>query len=186
MILAIILQHIPALCRKDVQLSGIRQHFYPEGGWGWVVVFFSSLAHCVTIGLLLSGGMLRLEMMIAFHPAENLQIISVLLIAWSISLIFSPIVTTFCSTYSPRLVAVAGGLIINLAFLFTSFSNQLHQVFISYGLLLPIGCSAVRDSSSIMVGQYFKERRPLAETVVLSGIGVGLTLFSLIYRQALG
>ena len=180
------MQHIPALCRRDVQLSGIRHHFYPEGGWGWVVVFCSSLAHGLTSGLLLSGGILRLEMMRAFHPVDHMQTIGVVVLSWSISLICSPLITFVCSTYSPRLVAVTGGLIINLSFLFTSFAKQFHQVILSYSLLLPIGCSAVRESSSMMVGQYFKEKRPLAEMVVLSGVGLGIILFTSVYKHALG
>ena len=50
-----IFQHIPALGRLDVQNSGIRQHYYPEGGWGWVVVLCTFLCNALTTGLLLSG-----------------------------------------------------------------------------------------------------------------------------------
>ena len=49
------MQHIPALGRSDVQNSAIRQHYYPEGGWGWVVVLSTFLCNALTTGLLLSG-----------------------------------------------------------------------------------------------------------------------------------
>ena len=74
----------------------------------------------------------------------------------------------------------------NLSFLFASFGHQLHQVFISYGLLLGVSCAAVRETSSMMVGQYFKLRRNLAEMWSLSGIGIGILIFSLLYFQAIG
>ena len=38
-----------------------RQHYYPEGGWGWVVTFCSFLANIFTTGLQLSYGVLLLE-----------------------------------------------------------------------------------------------------------------------------
>ena len=50
-----LLQHIPALGRSDVQNSAIRLHYYPEGGWGWVVVLSTFLCNALTTGLLLSG-----------------------------------------------------------------------------------------------------------------------------------
>ena len=44
-------QHIPALGRRDVQMSGIRQHFYPEGGWGWVIAVTAVLVQVIAYGL---------------------------------------------------------------------------------------------------------------------------------------
>lgn len=37
-----------------------------------------------------------------------------------------------------------------------------------------------------MVGQYFKEKREVAEMVVLCGPGFGLLVFSLLYKHAVG
>ena len=74
----------------------------------------------------------------------------------------------------------------NLSFLFASFGHQLHQVFISYGLLFGVSCSAVRETSSMMVGQYFKMRRDLAEMWSVSGVGMGILIFSLLYFQSIG
>ena len=179
-------KHIPALGRRDVQLSGIRHHYYPEGGWGWVVVACSALAQTLTTGLLLAGGVLSLEMSAHFPPTSNLVTSLVTATAWSTSLGVSPIVTHLCRQSSVRLAAVVGGLVMNLAFLFASFGHQLHQVLLSYGLLFPLGCSAVRDASSLMVGQYFKARREVAETVVLGGPGLGLLIFSLLYKRSIG
>jgi hypothetical protein len=195
------LQHIPALGRRDVRMSGIRQHFYTEGGWGWVVVFCrytwhiltrfhrsvpSFLSQCLTTGLLLSGGMLHLEMIKVFLPHDHMRTTWVVVTAWSFSLALSPIVTHICRGHSIRLVAGVGGLIMNLAFLFASFGHKLHQVFLSYGLLFGVGCCAVREASSLMVGQYFKDRREFAEMIVLSGPGIGIIIFSLLYKLSLG
>jgi len=178
-------KHIPALGRRDVQMSGIRQHFYPEGGWGWVVVFCSFLAQCLTTGILLSSGMFNVEMIIHFHPSNPMKTIWVVVTAWSMSLALSPIITHVCRENSIRLVAVVGGLIMNLAFLFASFGHQLHQVFLSYSILFALGCCAVKEASSLMVGQYFKARRELVEMFVLSGPGLGIILFSLLYKQSI-
>ena len=85
-----------------------------------------------------------------------------------------------------RVPRCPGGLSMNLSFLFASFGHQLHQVFISYGLLFGVSCAAVRETSSMMVGQYFKMRRDLAEMWSLSGVGMGILVFSLLYFQAIG
>lgn len=53
-------RHIPALRRRDVDTSTIRQHYYPEGGWGWIVCGVGFLVHLLTSGLQLSFGLLYL------------------------------------------------------------------------------------------------------------------------------
>ena len=51
---------------------------------------------------------------------------------------------------------------------------------------MAISAAAVRDTSSIMVGQYFKMRRDLAEMWSIAGTGIGVLSFSLLYFQAVG
>ena len=179
-------QHIPALYRRDVQLSSIREHVYPEGGWGWVVVFCTTLAHILTSGALLSGGVLARMMVTTFHPVNHIHTTMVVTTAWSVSLLFSPVISHLCQEYSPRLVAVGGGLIINLAFLFTSFATQLHQVLLSYGLLFGVGCCAVRESAMLMIGQYFKDKREVVEMCGIAGVGLGVIIFSILYTEVVG
>ena len=130
--------------------------------------------------------MLHLEMIKTFLPYDHMRTTWVVVTAWSVSLALSPIITHICRVHSIRLVTVVGGLTMNLAFLFASFGHQLHQVFLSYGLLFGVGCCAVREASSLMVGQYFKDRRELAEMIVLSGHGIGIIVFSLLYKISFG
>jgi hypothetical protein len=51
---------VPALRRRDVDTSTIRQHYYPEGGWGWIVCGVGFLVHLLTSGLQLGFGLLYL------------------------------------------------------------------------------------------------------------------------------
>lgn len=50
-----------------------------------------------------------------------------------------------------------------------------------FGLVGGIGTCIVRESSSVVLGEYFRRRRQFVEQVVLAGTGVGVTLFSLLY-----
>lgn len=79
---------------------------------------------------------------------------------------------------STRLTAVVGGLVMALAMLFASFANELHQVVISYGFMFGIGCGMVRETSVLMVSQYFKRKRQNVEIIASMGAGLGLTMFT--------
>ncbi|VVD02385.1 unnamed protein product [Leptidea sinapis] len=87
---------------------------------------------------------------------------------------------------SPRLAALLGGILLPLACLFTSFATQLHQTLLSYGVVLGIGCGLVREAAGIVLGTYFKRRRQFVELVAHAGGGVGIALFSVAYKEAVG
>merc|ERR1719474_1380698 len=93
----------------------------------------------------------------------------------STSQLFSPVIMSFCLHKSPRLAAFLGGLVMALGWLFTSFATQLHQVIISYSLLLGVGCCLVQSSYTVIIGQYFKKRRLHLEIISSAFIGLGVS-----------
>jgi hypothetical protein len=52
------------------------------------------------------------------------------------SLAVSPLVTWFCQSKSTRLAAVVGGLVAALGVLFTSFAENVHQLYFSYATVI--------------------------------------------------
>lgn len=51
------------------QLVTLKQHYYPEGGWGWVVAAVAVVAHLLTHGLHLSSGVFIQELVHKFGPS---------------------------------------------------------------------------------------------------------------------
>ena len=52
-------------------------------------------------------------------------------------------------------------------------------------LKIGVGVGLTRDTSTLMVGQYFKRRRELVEIFLVLGSGMGLSFMSLILRGAM-
>jgi hypothetical protein len=50
----------------------IAQHYYPEGGWGVVVVVCAALVHAISHGLHQAAGIIIVEMRNAFKPKPSL------------------------------------------------------------------------------------------------------------------
>ncbi|KAG8225690.1 hypothetical protein J437_LFUL001722, partial [Ladona fulva] len=177
---------VPALRRHDVKTSTIRQHYYPEGGWGWIVCGCGFLVHLLTTGLQFSYGVLYLEVVKRFGEGSAMDAAWIGVLCFSVSFISAPLVVALCRRKSTRLAAVFGGLVMSLACLFTSFAQQVHQIFLSYGVFLGVGTCLVRETSGLMLGHYFKRRREFVEIVVQAGGGIGVTLFSVFYKEVLG
>ncbi|KAG5871507.1 hypothetical protein JTB14_027170 [Gonioctena quinquepunctata] len=168
------------------QLLTLKQHYYPEGGWGWVVLVCGVIIHILSQGFLSSGGYFYLEILKRFglgvkEPTGWLGAMST-----GVALLISPVTIAFCRRKSTRVTAVMGGLITALGCLFTSFATQFHQLFFSYGTVVGIGVGITRDCSTLMVAQYFKRRREFVEIFIVSGSGVGISTMSLIIRSTIG
>ena len=54
------------------------------------------------------------------------------------------------------------------------------------GFVFGIGVAMVRETSTIMLGNYFKKRRLFVEMVAMSGEGVGIALFSVLLKEGVG
>ncbi|XP_037079520.1 monocarboxylate transporter 2-like [Pollicipes pollicipes] len=162
----------------------IAQHYYLEGHWGWVVALCHALVNVLVHGLQSSFGVMAAPAAEEFRrPPLTVGWLGAMSIA--LSWLLSPLTIAICRRKSTRLTAVLGGLVAALGILFSSFASRFHQLFISYGTIFAVGVSMTRDASTLMVGQYFKRRRELVETVVMSGSGVGLALMSALLQGAI-
>ncbi|KAF5291585.1 hypothetical protein FQR65_LT01898 [Abscondita terminalis] len=185
-------RNIPALRRRDVDTNTIKQHYYPEGGWGWLVCGAAFLAHLLTSGLQFAFGLLYLYVMQFLVKKHQDKEFYQMATAWmgalclSISFFTSPFVVAASRRKSTRIAAVFGGLIFALACLFASFAMQFHQALLSYGVVLGAGAGIVRESAGLVLGHYFKRRREFVEMVAQAGAGVGMALFSVFYKEAVG
>ncbi|KAK7068299.1 hypothetical protein SK128_005232 [Halocaridina rubra] len=178
-------KHIPGLKRHDAKTSTIRQHYYPEGGWGWLICACVFVVHVLTTGLQFSYGVLYTDLLEHLGQEHTMTAGWIGSTSMAVSRLSAPLVVALCRRKSTRLTAVIGGLIMALAILFASFALQIHQVFLSYGLVLGIGVGMTRETANLMLGQYFKRRREFVEIIAQSGCGIGITLFSVFFKESI-
>ncbi|OAD62628.1 Monocarboxylate transporter 10, partial [Eufriesea mexicana] len=160
------------------QLHTLKQHYYPEGGWGWVVMFVGVLVQMLSHGVHGSNGIFLQQVARKFDRRVYLESGWLGAMSTGVALLVSPVTIAFCRRKSTRLTAVLGGLVTALGCLFTSFASQFHQLFFSYGAVVGIGVGMTRDCSTLMVAQYFKRRRELVEIFIVSGSGLGIAVMS--------
>ena len=60
--------------KEEMKQATIRQHYYPEGGWGFVVVIVAIIVQIITHGLQLSFGILILAIKRRWPDAGYVQI----------------------------------------------------------------------------------------------------------------
>ncbi|XP_033361148.1 monocarboxylate transporter 10-like [Bombus vosnesenskii] len=177
---------VPAFRRPGIDVAAMRTHFYPEGGWGWLVCAAGFLALLLTTGMQLAFGLLHVHAVRRFGEEHLMDLAWVGALSTAVSRGSAPLVVGACRRGSTRLTAVIGGLVLALASLFTSFAAELHQVLLSYGVVLGTGAGLVRETADLVLGHYFRKRREFVEMVVQAGTGVGIVLFSVFYREAVG
>ncbi|XP_042878123.1 uncharacterized protein LOC122257113 [Penaeus japonicus] len=66
-------KHIPGLKRHDAKTSTIRQHYYPEGGWGWLICACVFVVHVLTTGLQFSYGVLYTDMLVHVGDGRSMD-----------------------------------------------------------------------------------------------------------------
>ncbi|KAL6447535.1 hypothetical protein ACFW04_000030 [Cataglyphis niger] len=163
----------------------IRQHYYPENGWGWVIVVTGVMVQILATGIQGAAGAWLLLDGTKRYRQTLLNVGWLGAMSTGVALLVSPVTIAFCRRKSTRVTAVLGGLVTALGCLFTSFASQFHQLFFSYGTVVGIGVGMTRDCSTLMVAQYFKRKRELVEIFIVSGSGLGIAVMSAFIKGAI-
>ncbi|KAL8826044.1 MAG: hypothetical protein Q9170_007557 [Blastenia crenularia] len=118
-----------------------------------------------------------------FAGANPAQIDLIGTLAVSLMTIGAPYASAWTKSYSPKTITLVGAAIFALANLLASFGQRLWHFILTQGLLLGCGtCLAYIPAVTIAPG-WFQERRGLAMGIVLSGTGVGGTIWAPLLRS---
>lgn len=60
--------------KEEMKQATIRQHYYPEGGWGFIVLIVAILVQIISHGLQLSYGVLTLAIIKRWHESDFVEI----------------------------------------------------------------------------------------------------------------
>lgn len=117
-----------------------------------------------------------------FADATPAQIDLIGTLGVSLMTIGAPFASAWTKSYSPRSITIIGGIIFAIANILASFSQTLWQFVCTQGLLLGCGtCLAYIPAVTVAPG-WFKEKRGLAMGIVLSGTGIGGTIWAPVLR----
>ena len=126
------------ILRRD-SMRHIGDWFYPDGGWGWCVLFIACVLNIVSMGPVMSGSQvmtLSIQKRTEKESPHSMTPILISVCGFYSSKLFFPFVLPFCQFKSPRLAGVVGGLILSLGWLFISFATRIHQIAITYSLFV--------------------------------------------------
>ena len=109
-----------------VQGSIVFRQYYPEGGWGCVILLTGLVMTILTTGFQMTFSVLVKPAVWKFQPSM-LSFLSLTGLSCSVSMILSPLTVSFCKVYKyipPALPSQAGGLFPVLLFMSLSFRKS--------------------------------------------------------------
>ena len=133
----------------------------PDGGWGWMVVAASFMAHVIADGCGFSFGVLFSELLEVFGESKSTT-------AWigslfvSVPAICGPIASMVANSYGCRTTTILGGFIAALGCFAASYANSIGELCLSFGIVAGFGLSMVFVPAVVVVAFYFEKKRAFA------------------------
>ncbi|XP_046582563.1 monocarboxylate transporter 14-like [Haliotis rubra] len=153
-----------------------------DSGLGWIIVFASFFNHVMFFGINLSFGVIYVFLLEYFDTKRGYT-------AWIGSIptgllsIVAPVTGVLTDKYGCRTVTLIGAVIATSGFVISSFATSIDYLYISYGVLVGIGLGLMYLPSKVIVNQYMKKRRSLANGICSSGGGAGMMAFSTMFQM---
>jgi MFS family permease len=144
--------------------------------YGWVIVAVLAVTMTIASGARFLFGVVLKPVSEQFGW-DRAQLTGAVMASMIVISICQPLVGILVDRIGPKKVLVAGLLLLGLALIPLSMVTQLWQVYLVYGLVMPLGLAAASPVlSTAIVGRWFQEKRGLAMSIATSGSAFGQLL----------
>jgi MFS family permease len=145
----------------------------PKVYYGWIMLFAIALMSFASSGSRFSFGVFVIPMSEELHWGRDQ-----LALAASLNLILAGLLRPMAGLMADRLgskiVVLTGVALGGSALILTSYSHELWQFYLAYGVLLAIGYACASPVTvTTLVGQWFVKRRSLAMSIGSTGTALG-------------
>lgn len=130
----------------------------PDGGYGWMVVVASFVAHLIADGCGFSVGVLFSEWLEVFQESKAKTAFASSLFV-SMPAICGPVASIITNKFGCRLTTVAGGLIAATGCVLSCFAGSIEVICITFGVISGFGLALVYIPAIVVVAFYFEKRR---------------------------
>ncbi|XP_069355288.1 uncharacterized protein [Maniola hyperantus] len=144
----------------------------PDGGWGWMIVVAAGFSNLSMLPMLQQFGLLFRDKFsrLGISSSETTTIINMNSALTScVGLANGPVFKTF----SYRQVSLTGAIVVFVALLCTTFSNNFSTYLISFSILYGAGYGISSSANALALNTYWKNRRRLATGLSWTTTGLG-------------
>ncbi|KAG0326716.1 hypothetical protein BGZ99_009114 [Dissophora globulifera] len=148
---------------------------FPDGGFGWAVVFGAFMIQFCCWGFNFSWGVYQ-----EFYVQNNIFPGATLSqISWSGAIgsasvfLTTPFQSSMVARFGLRPVIVTGIVISGLGMVLASFAKTLWQLYLTQGFMYGIGAGMALFTSVAIPVQWFDKKRGLASGITVAGSGIG-------------
>ncbi|MFT4037542.1 MAG: MFS transporter [Thermomicrobiales bacterium] len=144
--------------------------------YGWVIVAVLAVTMTIASGARFLFGVVLKPVSEEFGW-DRAQLTGAVMVGMIVISICQPIVGTLVDRIGPKKILVAGLLLLGLSLIPLSMVTQLWQVYLVYGIVMPLGLAAASPVlSTAIVGRWFQAKRGLAMSIATSGSAFGQLL----------
>ncbi|CCH43687.1 putative transporter MCH2 [Wickerhamomyces ciferrii] len=153
----------------------------PDGGYGWFIVI---AVFCFNVATWASNSAFAIYLAHylkenKFEGATKIDYAAIGGIAFGVGLFCAPAIIYFIGITGPRTCIIVGGCFQFSGIMLAAFSTKLWQLYLTQGLLISYGLAFVCIPANILLPQWFRKKRSLAQALSASGSGAGGVMFNL-------
>ncbi|XP_070554889.1 monocarboxylate transporter 13-like [Ptychodera flava] len=147
-----------------------------RGSYRWVVVLGSHLCCLFVFGWYQAVGPLFVAVQHYFKETST-RTSWILAIFVSLQMSIGPVSNVCVKKFGFRVTVMIGTVMSSIGFFISAFATRIEFLYFSIGILVGIGYGLIVPPHLGIIALYFKKRFPLANSLVLTGSGIGTFVF---------
>ncbi|CAG7818357.1 unnamed protein product [Allacma fusca] len=156
----------------------------PDGGWGWMVLMGSLIVNILIPGMVKSYGVLFIEFLDVVNATPSSAAWIPALSYWLYSSM-GPFASALAIAFSHRKITIIGGILASTGLALSYFATSVWHLCLTYGIIGGLGAGLAYPIGVFMVGDYFTEKRGLANGLCTSGSALGSVVIPPLLRALL-
>lgn len=175
-------RHVILILREGQLYTGMRDSNYRiplllgnRLYYGWVILAANFVLATMVMGIYYCSSVFLTPLQDEFQVSRT-AISSIFSISALLQSIFGVLGGWSCDKLGPRITFLAGGIIICIGLVLSSYVNSLGQLYLTYAIIVSIGIGVALPTGMATISHWFVKRRALAMGILTAGIACGMAV----------